>query len=181
VARLNRLKDHATAIRAFAAVAAEHPAARLLIAGDGEERDAIEQLIDSLGLRSRITLLGTRRDVPRLLAAGDLFLLSSISEGIPLTLIEAMAAGLPCVSTDVGGVSEVVVHGQTGLLARAGDSADLAAKLHLLLGDRSLRASLGAAGRVRSRKHFSDAVMHAAYQSIYHDLAGSSVANRRRR
>jgi len=171
VARLNALKDHPTAIRAMAQLIARFPRCRFLVVGDGEERAKVESLITELGLARHVTLLGTRRDIPRLLAAADVFLLSSISEGIPLTLIEAMAAGLPCVSTAVGGVPEVIVDGQTGLLVEAGVPADMAAKLQRLVEDADLRAALGAAGRARSRTHFSDIRMHAAYQNLYRQLS----------
>ena len=171
VARLNRLKDHATAVRAMAKLVQRCPQARLLIVGDGEERSGIEALIAELNLGQQVHLLGTRRDISQLLAAADVFLLSSVSEGIPLTLIEAMAAGLPCVSTSVGGTSEVVADGQTGLLARAGDAADVAVKLALPIRDAGLRKSLGAAGQVRVRELFGDEPMHAAYQQSYRELA----------
>jgi glycosyltransferase involved in cell wall biosynthesis len=172
VARLNHLKDHPTTIRALAQLVARFPQARLLVVGDGEERGKIQSLISELNLAQQVQLLGTRRDIPRLLAAADVFLLSSVSEGIPLTLIEAMAAGLPCVSTAVGGTPEVIVDGQTGLLARPGDPEDVAAKLAILLADVNLRVSMGAAGRERSRELFGDQQMHAAYQQLYRDMTG---------
>ena len=171
VARLNPLKDHGTSIRAMAELSKSHPHARLLVVGDGEERASIESLMTELGLTEQVQLLGTRRDVADLLAAADVFLLSSVSEGIPLTLIEAMACGLPCVSTNVGGTGEVIEDGRTGLLARPADPAHLAASLKVLLDDADLRRTMGAAGRARSRQHFSDVQMHAAYQGIYGDLA----------
>jgi glycosyltransferase involved in cell wall biosynthesis len=171
VARLNALKDHPTAIQALAHLAKTHPRARLLVVGDGEERAKIESLVNELRLASQVRLLGTRRDVARLLAAADIFLLSSVSEGIPLTLIEAMASGLPCVSTAVGGIPEVIGNGRTGLLARPADPADLATKLKILLDDADIRRTLGAAGRTRSREQFSDNQMHAAYHGIYRAMA----------
>jgi glycosyltransferase involved in cell wall biosynthesis len=170
VARCNPLKDHSTAIRALACLAASHPHVRLLVVGDGEQRGKIESIIAELGLAHRVRMLGTRRDVAQLLAAADIFLLSSISEGVPLTLLEAMAAGLPCVSTAVGGTPEVILDGQTGLLARAGDPADVAQKLRTLIDNAELRHSLGAAGRLRSQECFSDADMHLAYRKIYRQL-----------
>jgi len=174
VARLNRLKDQPTAIRAMAQLVARFPLARLLIAGDGEERERLESLIAELGVSRHVQLLGTRRDIPQLLAAADVFLLSSVSEGIPLTLIEAMAAGVPCVSTAVGGTPEVIVDGQTGLLARPGNPADVAAKLEALLTDANLRQSCGVAGRRRSRELFGDKQMHAAYRQLYCELTSAT-------
>lgn len=179
VARLNTLKDHVTALRAFARVGREMPAARLLVAGDGEQRPQIEALIDELGIRPQVYMLGTRRDVADLLKAADVFLLSSISEGIPLTLIEAMAAGLPCVSTDVGGVGEVVINGLTGLLSPARDFENLAGQLRRVLLDAGLRRSLGEAGRDRAGRLFDAATMHNAYRSMYRQLSARQGAPRR--
>jgi len=173
VARLNRLKDHATSIRAFGRLAPLCPQARLLIVGDGEERPVVESLIRELNLEQRVSLLGTRRDVGDLLAAADIFLLTSISEGIPLTLLEAMASGLPCVSTDVGGCGEVILPRETGLLAPSGDAEELARHLLTLASNPGLRAQQGAAGQRRARSEFSSDAMHKTYQRHYHDLMKS--------
>ena len=126
VARLDYLKDHATAIRTVERLVSRKGNARLVLVGEGPERATIENLVRDRGLEGHVKFLGLRTDVPRLLAAADIALLTSISEGIPLTLIEAMAAGLPVVATRVGGVPEVVVDGETGLLAPAGDDRALA-------------------------------------------------------
>ena len=178
VARLNRLKDHPTAICAMELLRATTPGATLVIVGDGEERPALERLINALGLADAVRLLGTRPDVPRLLQAADVFLLTSISEGIPLTLIEAMATGLPCVATSVGGVPEVIANGRTGLLLRAADPADVATKLKTLLADGNLRRTMGQAGLARGYRQFSDVQMHAAYQACYREMTGSSRSPR---
>ena len=167
VARLDRLKDHPTALHAMAQLVGRCPKATLVLVGDGEERPAIERLIGDLGLRDNVRLLGTRSDVPALLQAADVFLLSSISEGIPLTIIEAMATGLPCVATRVGGNAEVVAEGQTGLLAESGDAAGLAGRLVELVFSRERAQRLGAAGRSRAEEHFSDRQMHARYDEVY--------------
>src|SRR5262249_28468615 len=111
-----------------------------------------------------------RRDVGRLLCAADVFLLTSVSEGIPLTLIEAMAAGLPVVSTDVGGTAEVVADGQTGYLVPAKDDAALAGAVVRLAGDGRLRQRLGAAGQARARAVFDEARMVARYAELYQEM-----------
>src|SRR5207248_975319 len=108
VARLDYLKDHATALRTLSRVLTRAPRTRLVLAGDGPERTAIENQIRQLNLGDTVRLLGTCKDVARLLHGADAFLLTSVSVGIPLTVIEAMAAGLPVVATDVGGMAEVV-------------------------------------------------------------------------
>lgn len=170
VARLNHLKDHLTAVRAWQRLKI-HPSIRLFFVGDGEERKAIEQLIDELGLRNSITLLGTRTDVARLLNAADVFLMTSVSEGIPLTLIEAMAIGLPCISTNVGGIREVIVDEATGLLCVAGDDESIANNVRRLANSSEQRRQFGAAGRSRAQELFSDGVMHDAYHRLYREMA----------
>lgn len=170
VARLNRLKDHSTAIRTMSRLKSSGVDAKLLIVGNGEERPAIESLIRELDLESHVRMLGTRNDIPRVLSAADAFLLTSISEGIPLTLIEAMAAGLPIVSTNVGGVAEVVLNNTIGLLANAGDDETLATHLQRLKTESALRKTFGEAGRARAFAKFSEAHMHDAYREIYQEM-----------
>ncbi len=170
VARLDYLKDHATAIRTLQRIAALRPEARLVLVGEGPERDKIEQEVRDRGLSEHVRFLGLRTDIPRLLRAADVFLLTSISEGIPLTLIEAGAAGIPVVSTDVGGVGEVVERDVTGLLASSGDDASLANHVLRLAEDRALQRSMGAAGRQRAYRLFSEEQMHAGYLRLYREM-----------
>lgn len=171
IARLDYLKDHRTAIDAMARLVARVPGARLLLVGDGPERSGIEHEIDRLGLGHIVRLLGVRRDVERLLAAADALLLTSISEGIPVTLIEGMAARLPVVSTDVGGVAEVVRDGETGFLAPAHDGSGLADALQRLAADATLRVVMGRLGAERAEQLFSDRQMHDAYARLYGQMA----------
>ena len=172
VARLNELKDHATAARTIARTTRQAANIRWLVVGDGELRTALEATVRDNGIGNVTQLLGTRRDVPRLLAAADACLLSSISEGIPLTLIEAMASRLPVVSTDVGGVAEVVVPEITGLLAPAGDDARLAEHLIQLDADRALAARLGRNGAVRAEDLFSFERMADGYAQVFAETLG---------
>lgn len=177
VARLNALKDHATAARTIARTTHQAANIRWLIVGDGEQRGALEAAVQSLGVGHVTKLLGTRRDVPRLLAAADACLLSSISEGIPLTLIEAMAARLPVVSTDVGGVAEVVVPEVTGLLAPSGDDALLADHLLRMDADRMFASRLGRHGAARAEELFSFQQMADGYTRVFEQLT-QNVAER---
>ena len=170
VARLDYLKDHATAIRTVERVVGECARARLLLVGDGSERGAIEDLVRQRNLGEHVRLLGQRRDVPRLLAASDIVLLTSISEGIPLTLIEAMAAGRAVVSTRVGGVAEVVADGETGLLAASGDAAALADHILRLAADPWRQEEMGRLGRERSESLFSERQMHDRYRKCYDEM-----------
>ncbi len=170
VARLDQLKDHGTAIRTIARVTRQRPDARLLLVGDGPEQEVIESEIRARRLKHSVCLLGVRDDVDMLLHAADAFLLTSISEGIPVTLIEAMAARLPVVATKVGGVPEVVVPGQTGLLAAAGADHALAEAALRLAADPSLRRAMGEAGYGRARELFSQRQMHDAYQACFEEI-----------
>jgi glycosyltransferase involved in cell wall biosynthesis len=167
-ARLDPIKDHATAVAAFATFAESRPNVGLLIAGDGPMRSVLDSEA-AVGLGSKLKRLGTRDDVRRLLAAVDAVLLTSLSEGIPLILVEAMAARLPAVATAVGGVSEVVVDGETGLLAPAKDAAALARSLAALADDADLRRRLGSAGRRRAEELFDEETMLARYAELHRE------------
>jgi glycosyltransferase involved in cell wall biosynthesis len=173
VARLDPLKDHATAVRTMANVVRQRPDGRLLVVGEGQERPALDELVRQRGLAEQVRFLGLRRDIPRLLAAADLCLLTSVSEGIPLTLIEAMAAGLPVVATNVGGVCEVVTNGDTGLLAPAAGELDLSDAILRLAGDANLRRHMGQRGRARAAELFSEEQMLGSYRRLYREMVGA--------
>jgi glycosyltransferase involved in cell wall biosynthesis len=165
VGRLRAPKDFATLVRAMAGLEA-----RLRIAGDGPDRPALEAEIDRLGL-TNVELLGTRQDVPELLARSDVFVLASHSEGLPMSVLEAMAAGLPVVASAVGGVPELVVDGETGVLVPPGASAALASALSRLVADPGLRDRLGAAGRQRAEHEFSLERFEREHLELYRNRA----------
>jgi glycosyltransferase involved in cell wall biosynthesis len=135
--------------------------------GEGPARAAVESEIGRLGLDAFVALTGDRDDVPELLATSDVFVLSSRSEGGPISVLEAMAAGLPVVASDVGGVREQVDEGVSGLLVPAGDPAALAAALERVLGDPQLRRDLGAAGRGLVRERFDLARQQRLHLELY--------------
>jgi len=170
VARLVPIKDHLTALRTLQKTVCQLPQARLVLVGEGPEENAIREFISRHHLHDHVRFLGLRSDVPRLLPAADAFLLTSINEGIPLTVIEAMAAGLPIVSTDVGGVAEVVRDGETGLLARPGDVEGLAHHVLRLGASPEERTHMGRAGRERALALFSEDGMVAAYDRLYREM-----------
>lgn len=170
VARFHPVKDHALSLRAFAGAARENPQAVLVLAGDGDKFQEAESTAASFGIDGRVRFLGVRTDVPRLMAAADLFVLSSLSEGISLTLLEAMGGALPIVATEVGGNGEVVVHGETGLLSPRGDSDALAANLSALFRDPPRRAAMGQAGRSRLLTKFTQQRMHDQYATLYDQM-----------
>lgn len=168
VARLDRLKDHPTAIRA--AHRLRNESLRWLFVGDGPERAAIESEITRLGLQGRVRLLGERRDIPELLSAADAFVLTSISEGIPVTVLEAMAAGLPVAATRVGGLPELVREGETGLLVAPSDPEGVAQALRVIMADRDRAAAWGRAGRKLVEDRFSESRMHAEYRRLLEEM-----------
>lgn len=170
VARLDPLKDHLTALRTVRRLAEQLPQVRLLLVGDGPQREQIEMEITRHGLEAHVKMLGIRRDVGRILAAADVFLLTSISEGIPLTLLEAMAAALPAVATCVGGISEIVEDGVSGVLVPAGDDPSLAAAIQRLACDGPLRRRIGSTGQQRVCASFSEQQNHRAYCSLYNEM-----------
>lgn len=169
VARLHPLKDHQTALRAIDLARRGISGLRLLLVGDGDQRTTIEQTIRELKLEENVTLAGTRTDVTDLLAAADAFLMSSISEGIPLTVIEAMAARIPVVATAVGGLPELIEHGVSGFLAPSGRSDLLATALVDLQRNADLGKRIADVAAERAAKKFSLKGMLDAYRTVYRD------------
>jgi glycosyltransferase involved in cell wall biosynthesis len=162
-------KDPETYVRLARQVVAVHPKTTFLIAGDGELRDAVAGLTERYGLREHLRLLGWRRDVPDLLHAADMLVLTSLWEGLPQVFPQAMAAGLPIVATRVDGAPEAIEHGVTGLLYDVGDVDGMAAGICELVTDRRAGASFGAAGRQRVEA-FSNARMIADLDGFYDEL-----------
>jgi glycosyltransferase involved in cell wall biosynthesis len=165
VGRLKAPKDFRTLARAFAAL--PRGSFEALIVGDGPDRPEVEAELARLGLANAVRLLGERRDVPELLAGSDVFVLSSASEGLPLSVEEAMAAGLPVVASAVGGVPELVVDGETGYLVPPGEAGRLAEALRSLLEDPSLRRRMGRSGRARAEALFDLNAFRRAHVELY--------------
>lgn len=166
VARLHPQKG----LRYLIAAAARVPQATFVLAGDGPERRALETQVAELGLGERVIFLGHRQDIPHLLAGCDLFVLPSLFEGLPLSILEAMAAGKPVIATAVGGTGEAVTHGVTGLLVPASDPAALAEAIQTLLADPSRARRLAAAGQVRVQQEFSAETMVQRVTHIYTEI-----------
>lgn len=152
------------------AAAALVPEATFVVAGEGRERASLEARAREAGVADRVRFVGHRSDVPELLAACDLFVLPSLVEGSPISVMEAMAAGRPVVATDIGGTNEVVLDGATGLLVPPADPEALAMAIRAVLGDAELRDRLGAAGRERARREFSAEAMAAQVSTVYEEL-----------
>lgn len=170
VARLAPVKGHQYLVSAIPGVLEAVPYARFVLVGDGELREELEQQALSLGVKDSIVFTGLRDDVPELLAMSDLFVLSSINEGMGRVLVEAMAVGLPTVDTRVGGVPDVVVDGKTGFLVPPRDSNALANAIIRLLKDEDMRQRMGEAGRRRVDPAFGVEAMVSKIESVYEEL-----------
>jgi sugar transferase (PEP-CTERM/EpsH1 system associated) len=174
VGRLDPVKDQAGLLEAFNLLCATMPERRLLlrlvIVGEGPQRSVLEKQIVEFGLEAQVCLLGNREDVSALLAEFDIFVLSSIAEGMPGVLLEAMAAGLPVAATDVGGAGEIVWDGLTGQLVPASNPSRLAEVLSTYVSDEALRVRHGSAGRRKAETGFSLEHMISAYVELYDGL-----------
>jgi glycosyltransferase involved in cell wall biosynthesis len=175
VARLAPEKDQATLLRALRAALATAPALRLVLIGDGVERERLGALATGLGVAARVTFLGARSDVAALLPGLDLFSLSSRREGLPLSLLEALAAEVPAVTTAVGEMPRVLAGG-AGLTAPPGDPAALGAALARAAIDPFWRRASGAAGRALVQSSYSMDAMADAYVRVYRDAISTRRA-----
>lgn len=173
VARLNEVKDQPTLLRAVQLVRAREPRFELDIVGDGEQRGTLEQLALELGIVDAVRFHGFHDDVQPFLARADLFVLSSTSEGIAITLLEAMAAALPCVATDVGGNREVIIPDETGLLVPPSTPEALADAILATLAQPERARAWGLAGRARVAREFSLRHTVSEYEALYTRLLAS--------
>jgi glycosyltransferase involved in cell wall biosynthesis len=168
-------KDPLLAVRAAAALERAGVPGKLAFVGDGEMRDAVTAEIARLGVGERVRWFPYRGEMGSHLAALDLFVLSSESEALPLSVLEAMSCGLPVLATAVGGLPEAVAEGHTGLLAGPGDEGAFAVALERLCSDAALRERLGAAGRERYERRFGLERMLDELAGLYRELlAGGS-------
>lgn len=169
VGRLVPVKDQQNLLRAFATVARQDPRCRLEIVGDGELRGKLEQLAGELGIAGLVRFHGLRSDIPQLLTRFDIFVLSSLSEGLPLTMLEAMAAGLPVIGTSVGGVIEIIETAGCGWLCPPGKPAALA-NVMAESANREDRAERGMRGRSAVLRQYSVSAMTANYLALFEEL-----------
>ena len=172
VANLWPVKGHRGLIEAVGRVRERIPGVHFALIGDGPERAFLEQRIAALGLGRQVTLLGTRYDVPAILARTDAACLASQAEGMPNAVMEAMAARLPVVATAVGGVPELIADGENGFLAPPGDPAALANRLVELLSDRARGRTMGERGRVRVQREWSLQRLAEGHGALYRGVLG---------
>ncbi|MAG57458.1 MAG: hypothetical protein CMJ83_14295 [Planctomycetes bacterium] len=172
VGRLDPVKDYASLLQAFASMHGRGPEDRLVIAGDGPERDGLRLAAQRAGIVDSVEMPGLVRDPSRLYGEADVFVQSSLYEGMSNTIAEAMASGLPVIATAVGGNPDVV--GDAGILYRSGDVSALADRLAELRADPDRATGLAAAARARVESEFSYERMVGSYEELYRDVSGRS-------
>jgi L-malate glycosyltransferase len=170
VGRLEEQKGHAHLLSAWSQVQRVIPEATLLLVGDGRLREDLGRQAQELGLAERVRFLGTRRDLPLIFRALDLFVQPSLWEGLPLALLKAMGAGLPVLATQVSGVREVIRDGINGRLVVPGDPEPLAGAIAELYRYPEARSRLRAAARLTIRDNYSLEAMLARLEQLYLDL-----------
>lgn len=171
LSRLAPEKNIHVLLRAVAALRAEFPQLGVVVAGDGQLRGELEALASSLGIRDAVEFAGFVRDVPRLYERCDVFVLASQTEGMPMSLLEAMALGLPIVASRVGGIPFMVQDGVEGLLVEPGDSHQLAQALHRVLSEERTRNRLGEAAHRKFKREFTAPRMAESYRLLYDEVA----------
>jgi glycosyltransferase involved in cell wall biosynthesis len=172
VGRLDPIKGLDVLLEAIAQLKG-HQAVQVALVGDGPMRDGLEARARNLEIEGMVHWLGMRSDVPSLLHSADVFAFPSRTEGLPNALLEAMAAGLPIVTTDAPGCRDLIQDGVTGLVAPVGDSTAMAAAIRRLLADRSLATALGGRAKERARLHFGREACCERYKALYRDLLSS--------
>lgn len=169
VARLHKAKGIDVLVRAFAGLLPECPGLELVIVGDGQEREGMDRLASKLGVRCRVRFTGGLARPMEEVKNWDIFVLPSFKETLPIAIIEAMSLGKPVISTTVGGIPEVVQHGQTGLLCRPGDVSQLKEAIRTLVRSPGMRAGFGEKARERARELFSASRMAEMTAGVYEE------------
>lgn len=167
IARLDPIKNHELLISAFAEIHKKYADSMLVIVGDGETRTQLEQLVNKLEVSDKVIFTGYQENPADYLELMDIFLLTSLSEGTPMTLLEAMSLSKPCIVTDVGGNPEIIQHHITGLVTPSKDQNKLVENLDLLFTDSVFRAKLGYAGRKLFEQKFTAQKMLKQYLPLY--------------
>jgi glycosyltransferase involved in cell wall biosynthesis len=173
VARLDLQKGFEYLLRAARELCAAFPGLKVVIVGEGPDRQAIEHMVQRFGLRSNVILAGQHSDMPGIYAAMDIFVLPSLNEGLPMTILEAMAASTPVIATRVGAIPKVIKDGETGLLVDPGDVDGLRNALARLLLDSDLCRCLGSAGHDWISGNYTSEAMALKYRQMYDEVLGN--------
>jgi len=175
-ARMDPVKNLPWLVRAFSRLAGSHPRARLLLLGDGPEREAVRRLVAELGLEARVRLVPWAEDTAAYYHCLDILVLCSLSEGTSMTILEAMASGLPVVASRIGGNPELVAEGETGRLFDLDSEDRFLEELAPLIAQPDLRQAMGRRGRERAEAHFSLDAMLSRYARLYRQAAAGEFS-----
>ncbi|MEG9434854.1 glycosyltransferase [Edaphobacter sp. HDX4] len=167
VGRLAAIKNLPTLLRALAIAVARIPDLQLWVVGNGAERPHLDALVAELGMKQNVTFWGERLDVEGFFSAADIYCMSSLSEGLPMSLLQAMSVGLPAIVTDVGGMAEVVKNADAGLATPIADPSAMAEAILQLASDSSRRRALSENARAAYQQHFTLERMAASYMELY--------------
>jgi glycosyltransferase involved in cell wall biosynthesis len=167
VGNLYEVKGYVSLLQAVATLRGSYPDLVVAIAGTGYMEPALRALATNLGLESNVKLLGYRADIPDLLDAADLYVMPSLSEGLPMAMIEAMLAGKAIVASDVGGIPELLESSEHGSLVQPGDASELAARISELIDDPVRRKRMGETARQRAAEKFTASAMVDSYEALY--------------
>jgi glycosyltransferase involved in cell wall biosynthesis len=173
VARLDLQKGFEYLLRATRELCATFPALKVVIVGEGPDRQAIENMVQRFGLQSNVILAGQHSDMPGIYAAMDVFVLPSLNEGLPMTILEAMAASRPVIATRVGAIPKVIKDGETGLLVDPADVDGLRNALSHLLTDSDLCRRIGSAGHDWVSRNYTSEAMALKYRQMYDEVLGT--------
>lgn len=178
VGRLEAVKNHQLLLRAFSKALPSMPSLRLWMVGDGNERMALEKLAESLGITSQVTFWGQQLDVAPYFSAADAFIMSSKSEGLPMSLLQAFSLGLPAIVTDVGGMAEVVRLAKAGIAVPLGDPAAMAAAMQFLANNDTDRRRFSMNAQTAHRSGFTLETMVDAYMGLYRETPRARLATK---
>lgn len=176
VGRIAHHKGSGYLAAAMKIICSKMPGARFLVVGEGPMKDELCQLVNDGHLAGRAFVTGSRKDAIDIIAAADMLVMPSLSEGLPITLLEAAMTGTAMVASDVGGMPEVVRDGETGLLCSPGDAQGMANAIMSLLGDDQLRQRMGVAARALWEKEFTHEVMVQRMEALYREVCGQVAA-----
>ena len=175
VGRLEKIKNFELLIRVFEKILKRNEKVALIFVGDGSERARLEGLVETCGIQGSVRFLGYRSDVPKVLKVFDIFVSSSMSEGMSNGILEAMAAGIPVVASKVGGTPELVEHEKNGLLFTSCSVDEMCEMLDIAIKSPALRARYGRNGVEKVREHYSIEATATKYSKLYHSLLGKEA------
>ena len=175
IARLTKEKGHIYLLEAAKDIVAAYPDTKFLIVGEGRERYRLENRVMTLGLQDKVIFTGQRKDIIDILSILDIFVLPSITEGLPVAILEALASGLPVVATNVGAIPKVINNGETGLLTEPGNPESLSSAISELLSDREKARELGYQGQRKVEREFSAKAMAERYFNSYSEILSETL------